>query len=249
MNLEQSVKDVIEAKLSDGTIEKIISEKLEKGINEAMEDLFRSYGDIGKTIKDKVKEVMVPAIERHDFSDYIVKLDSVLTEVVNSTALVENKTLLENFKDLMIEEDIKEIKVSTLFEKWCDFVAKEVETSGLEVNTDDGSPTYESVNCTLEVEHDNGRSWSDFKKANIVFECEHDEKMNFIVPISCWNKYDGDKWSIDYSTNPTIESLKYMNDFEIFLLKLKRSFVKLTIDDEFLSEDVEPEAEPEVSFS
>lgn len=95
MNLEQSVKDVIETKLSDGTIERIISEKLEKGINEAMEDLFRGYGDVGKTIKDKVKEVMIPAIERHDFSDYIVKLDSVLTEIVNSTSLVENKTLLK----------------------------------------------------------------------------------------------------------------------------------------------------------
>lgn len=249
MNLEQSVKDVIETKLSDGTIERIISEKLEKGINEAMEDLFRGYGDVGKTIKDKVKEVMIPAIERHDFSDYIVKLDSVLTEIVNSTSLVENKTLLKNFNDLMVEEDIKEFKTSNLFEKWCDFVAKEVETSGLEVNTDDGEPTYESVNCTMEVEHVDGRSWSDFEKANIVFECEHDEKLNFIIPISRRKKFDGDKWSIDYSVNPTIETLRYMNEFEIFLLKLKRSFVKLTVDDECSDEEVTPEAEPEISFS
>lgn len=31
MNLEESIKDVIQTKLSDDTIEKIISEKLEKG--------------------------------------------------------------------------------------------------------------------------------------------------------------------------------------------------------------------------
>lgn len=249
MNLEQNIKDVIGTKLSDGTIEKIISEKLEKGINEAMEDLFRSYGDVGKTIKDKVKEVLIPAIEKHNFSDHIVKLDTVLTEIVNSTALIENKTLLENFKDLMIEEDIKVIKTSYLFEKWCEFVAKEVETNGLEVNSDDGNPTYEPVNCTMEVEHVGGRSWSDFEKANIIFECEHDEKLNFMVPISRWSKFDGDKWSIDYSANPTIESLKYMNEFEIFLLKIKRSFVKLTVDDEYSDEEVTPEAEPEISFS
>lgn len=249
MNLEQSVKDVIETKLSDGTIEKIISEKLEKGVNEAMEDLFRSYGDIGKTIKDKVKEVMVPAIERHDFSGYIVKLDSVLTEVVNSTALVENKTLLENFKDLMIEEDIKEIKTSDIFDKWCKFVAEEVETSGLEVNTDDGEPTYETVNCKMEVEYNDRKSWSDIKSANIIFECANDEKMNFMIPISCWSKYDGDKWSIDYLADMDIKSLRYMSSFEIFLLKLKRAFVKLTIDDEYSDEEVTPEAEPEISFS
>ena len=63
MNLEQNIKDVISTKLPDGTIEKIISEKLEKGINEAMEDLFRSYGDVGKTIKDKVKEVLIPELK------------------------------------------------------------------------------------------------------------------------------------------------------------------------------------------
>lgn len=249
MNLEDSISGVIQQKLSDGTIENIITAKLEKGINEAMEDLFRSYGEVGKTIKDKVKEVLIPAIEKHDFSDHIVKLDTVLTEIVNSTSLVENKTLLENFKDLMVEEDIKEIKTSDLFEKWCEFVAKEVETNGLEVNTDDGNPTYESVNCIMEVEHVNGRSWSDFEKANIVFECGHDEKLNFMIPISRWSKYDGDKWSIEYTANPTIESLKYMNEFEIFLLKLKRSFVKLTVDDEYSDEEVTPEAEPEISFS
>ena len=98
MNLEDSIKDVIHTKLSDGTIERIISEKLEKGINDAMDDLFRSYGDVGKVIKGKATEVLVPAIERHDFADHIVKLDTVLTEIVNSTSLVENQKLLENFK-------------------------------------------------------------------------------------------------------------------------------------------------------
>ncbi len=249
MNLEDSISGVIQQKLSDGTIENIITAKLEKGINEAMEDLFRSYGDVGKVIKDKVKEVMIPAIERHDFADHIVKLDTVLTDIVNKTNLVENQKLLENFRELMIEEDKKVIKTSDLFEKWCDFVAKEVETDGLEVDACDGEPTYESVNCRMEVEHIEGRSWSDIKKANIIFECEHDEDMNFIIPISRWEKFDGDKWDIDYSANPDIQSLRYMSQFEIFLLRLKRSFVKLVIDDEYFDEEVTPKAEPEVSFS
>lgn len=249
MNLEDSISGVIQQKLSDGTIENIITAKLEKGINEAMEDLFRSYGDVGKVIKDKVKEVLIPAIERHDFADHIVKLDTVLTDIVNKTNLVENQKLLENFRELMIEEDTKEIKTSDLFEKWCEFVAKEINTDGLEVDTCDGEPTYESVDCRMEVDHVDGRSWSDIKKANIIFECEHDEKMNFMIPISRWEKYDGDNWSIDYSSNPDIQSLRHMSQFEVFLLRLNRSFTKIVIDDEYLDEEVTPEAEPEVSFS
>lgn len=249
MNIEDSISGVIQQKLSDGTIENIITAKLEKGINDAMEDLFRSYGDVGKVIKDKIKEVMIPAIEGHDFSDHIVKLDTVLTDIVNKTNLVENQKLLENFRELMIEEDTKEIKTSDLFEKWCEFVAKEVNTDGLEVDTCDGEPTYDSVDCRMEVEHVDGRSWSDIKKANIIFECEHDEKMNFMIPISRWEKYDGDNWSIDYSANPDIQSLRHMNEFEVFVLKLKRSFVKLMVDDEYSDEEVNPEAEPEISFN
>ena len=249
MNLEESIKDVIQTKLSDGTIERIISEKLEKGINDAMNDLFSSYGNVGKVIKEKATEVLIPAIERHDFSDHIVKLDTVLTDIVNNTSLVENQKLLENFRELMIEdEDKKVIKTSELFERYCKYVAANVETNGLDVNTDDGEPTYESVHCSMEFEKEEGRSWSDFEKANIVFECEEDENMNFIIHVSRWQKYDNEKWTIDYKSNPTITSLRYMSDFEVFITKLNRCFCKVVVDDYEEEDWVTPEAEPEASF-
>ena len=248
MNLEENIKDVIQTKLSDGTIEKIISEKLEKGINDAMDDLFRSYGDVGKVIKAKATENHVPVIDNHDFSDHIVKLDSILTEIVNTTCLVENKQLLENFKELMIEEDRKVIKSSELFEEYCKYVAENVSTSNLEVNTDDGEPTYEQVHCTMEIEKEEGRSWSDFEKANIVFECEEDENMNFIIPVSRWQKYDNEKWTIDYKSNQTIMSLRYMSDFEVFITKLNRCFCKVVVDNYEEEDWVTPKAKPEASF-
>lgn len=247
MNLEENIKDVIQTKLSDGTIEKIISDKLEKGINDAMDDLFRSYGDVGKVIKEKAKEVLIPAIESHDFSDHIVKLDTILTEIVNQTSLTENKKLLENFKELMIEDEEKKIiKTSELFEKYCRHVAANVDTSGLDVDTDD-TPTYEAVHCTMEFEKEEGRSWSDFERANIIFECEEDEDVNFIIPVSRWSKFDGEQWSIRYESNPTIPSLRYMNEFEVFLAKLNRCSCKLIVDDYENDDYVTPNEEPEIS--
>ena len=247
MNLEDSVKDVIQQKLSDGTIEKIIAEKLEKGIDDVMGYLFRSYGDVGQVIKNKMSEVFVPAIEQCDFSEYVVKLDTVLTDIVNSTALVENKKLLENFKELMIEDETKKvIKVSELFGEWCNYVAKEVDTDGLEVQFD-GEPSYEYVDVTMVVEHEEGREWASIKRANIIFECEHDEKMNILIPISKWSSGDG--WDIDYKQEADLNTLKYLSKFEVFLLKLKRMFCNLEIDAEEIDESVSPEAEPEASFS
>jgi len=249
MNLEESISGVIQKKLTDETIEKIIAAKFEKGINEAMDDLFRSYGDIGKVIKEKVSSVMIPAIEKHDFSDHLVKLDTILTEIVNKTSLSENQRLLDNFKELMIEDDTKEISVSRLFDLWCDYVKDNVDTNGLEVCTDDGEPEYESVECSVVVEFDETRNWSSFEKANVIFECDHDEKMNFSIPISRWKTQEKNNWDIDYNQEPNIDSLRYMGAFEVLILKLKRSSCKLHIDTENESEGVIPEEVPEASFS
>jgi len=250
MNLEESISGVIQQKLKDGTIEKIIAAKFEKGIDEAMDNLFRSYGDIGKVIKEKVSSVMIPAIEKHDFSDHLVKLDTILTEIVNKTSLSENQRLLENFKELMIEDNTKEISVSKLFELWCDYVKENVDTNGLEVCTDDGEPEYESVECSVTVEFDEKtRNWTSFKKANVIFECDQDEKMNFSIPISRWKTQEINNWEIDYNQEPNINSLRYMGAFEVLILKLKRSSCKLHINTTDESESVTPEEVPEASFS
>ncbi|MEB8584056.1 hypothetical protein P4G63_29155, partial [Bacillus cereus] len=89
-----------------------------------------------KVIEEKVKSVMVPYLENYDYSNYITKLDSVLVDILKSSAL-ENKQLLSNFQELMIPAAEKTIKVTDLFEKWKEHVEQNVETDGLEVDYDE----------------------------------------------------------------------------------------------------------------
>lgn len=244
MNLDENIKSIIEKKLSDGIVEKIIADQLEQCISTVTESLLGRYGDVGKVIEEKIKEVMIPAIERHNFSDYIVKLDTILTEIVNNTGLVENHMLLENFKGLMVEDEIKTIKVSELFKRWCKYVSEDIETVGLEVNYDD-RPSYESVEVTMVVEHENGRNWSDLKRANIIFECAHDVTMNVLVPISNWATLDGNDWSIDYRQATDINTLRNLSSFEVFLIRLKRGFCKIELDEYEMEDYVVPEQKPQ----
>lgn len=246
MNLENSIKDVITKKLEEGFVEKLIAEQLENGVKNALKDLLGSYGDVTKVIEKQVKSVMIPYLESYDYSQYITKLDSVLVDVLKSSAL-ENKNLLENFKELMIPDERKEIKVSELFEDWMKHVEKNVETDGLEICYD-GEPTYENVEVRLEVEYTEGRSWSDFEYAVLVFECDHDEKMNVEIKIHRWKKFDKDKWTIDYDATHNVNSLRYLDGFEILLMKLKQNGTKLILDKDFCSDEVEPEARPEPSY-
>lgn len=247
--MKDEILRVAQEVLTEEEVNKIIKDKFTKAVSDACDDAFR-WGDVKDAIKDKIKGVMVPYIESRDFSEFLPKLDTVLSEIVNSTELVENKEILENFKELMIEDEkLKVIKTSELFEKWCKYVADNVSTDGLEVCTDD-TPSYEYVSCTMEVEEeDNGRSWTSFRHANIIFECEHDEDMNFIIPISLWKDGKKEEWDIDYRKDVELHSLRYLNDFQIFLTKLTRNYTKIIIDDHSEDDDIQPTAEPEADWS
>lgn len=247
-NLENEIKNVIEKKLSDGTVEGLIEKQLEIGIEKALENLLSGYNaPVKKVIEEQLQSTMVPFLEKYDYSEYIVKVDHVLTEVLKSTAL-DNKKTLENFKDLLKPVEIKRIKVSELFDKWTKFVAKEVSTDDLEIDYDDG-PTYETVKVTMTVEEAEGREWSIYKHANIIFECEHDEDLNFLIPIHLYESARKETWTIDYKTVADISSLRYLKSFEVYLMALKQAFVEVELDIEDDEDDVTPEQEPEPSFS
>jgi hypothetical protein len=247
MSLETEVKDVINQKLNDGTIEKIISEQLEKGVSNAMENLFRSYGDVTKIIEEKIKSVMVPYLEGYDYSEYITKLDSVLVDVLKHAAL-DNKVMLENFKELMMPVENDTIKASELFDRWTKYVAKNVETDGLEIDYDD-EPTYECVEVSMEFEENSERSWSSFSHAVITLECDHDENMNFQFRISRYKESRDETWDIHFDRTPDIKSLRRLNDFEILLMRLEQGHIKLDLDTTHETDEIRPEKEPEISFS
>ncbi|MDF2499377.1 MAG: phage protein [Anaerosporomusa subterranea] len=246
MTLEKSIKDAIAKKLEDGTVEKLIEEQVEKGVNNALNSLFGSYGDVTKVIEEQVKSVMIPYLERFDYSQYIVKLDSVMVDVLKGAAL-ENKILLQNFKNLMLPEERETIKASELFAAWKDYVAKNVETNGLEVCFD-GGPAYEDVDIRMDVSCDDDRGWGSFRYATLTLDCEHDEEMNFAIRLSHYTGNKSDEWTFTYDTGKDIRSLRYLNDFEILLMRLDRAGVKLIMDTSYERDEITPEKEPELTY-
>lgn len=231
--------------LSDEEIEQIVKNRFMNAIDEAIKDSFK-WGDVKKTIEAKIKEVTVPYIESYDFSEYLPKLDTVLTEIVNSSGCKAEKEILENFKYLMIDEDIKEIKVSEIFDKWIKYCNENISTYGLDVNLDDG-PHYECVDCNMEVEKEERPSWSSFEYAKIFFENEHDNELNREIRISKWNEKVG--WTISGCKELVLSSLQRVSEFDMFLMKLERNDTKIILDTFEENGEIEPEQEPEANWS
>ena len=243
MTLEQNIVDIMQKKLEDGTIEKIVEEKLTKAIDDAVSDLFKWNGDGKKSLDEKIKSVMVPVIEKHDFSEYITKLDCILSEIINKTNLADNTTILENFKNLMIEPTEKVIDVTKIFEKYKKYVLNNVDKSDLEYC--DGY-SYVEVKMSFDEIDDNRYFKNLFTNAKIVFECkvndEEVENLEYTVMLYKYKNKDND-WSIKLYNDIDINSLRYLSEFEVFMMQLNRSFVKVKIDDEYKTEEVEIEEE------
>ena len=248
MNLEERITNAVMEKLTDGTVEELVKKNIESAINKSLGDTFSWSGSGKKMIDEKVKEVIVPVIERHDFNQYIVKLDSILTEIINQTSLADNKEILENFKALMVEPGEKVVKLSTIFQKYCEYVAHDIDTTELEARCDDSEPYYEHVTANMEVEHED--TWiSSNNRCRVKFSCEEDENLN--KELRLYKSKTDNNWNISWEMNTfcDINSLRNLSDFDIFLMILKRGFVDIEIDTESeYEDDIEPEETPEWSL-
>ncbi len=246
---EEMVQDIVQEKLNEEMIGKIIEEKLQSAISDACDSLFKWSGEGKKLIENKLKDIMLPALEQSEFSEYTKKLEVALSEIIRNTALTDNKNILEAFSELMTEPECKAIELSKIFEAYMKHVAENVNTSGLEACCDDGEPYYEHVSVELEFEEDE-KTWfkSSFSHATVHLRCEHDEELTFDLTLSKW---DGNgKWKPLFGRGMLdFNSLAHMSDFEILILKLNRADVEIIIDTKYEEDEVEPDEKPEWSLN
>lgn len=241
---EERIAKAVTDKLNDGTVEELVSDAVTKALKSSIEDQFKWKGEGKKIIDEKVKEVMTPAIERVNLDEYTVKLDAVLTEIINSTNLIDNKEILGNFKSLMTEPDKDTISLKEVFEKYKEYVSENVDTSELEVYTDDEA-RYQNV--TAEVTVDTRNSIFGGRFCDLVFKCEEDEKLTKEIHLY-ESKRNGFRIT-RFESKLDINSLRYVDKFDIFMMRLDRAFCDITDIMEMYDDDVEVEVEPEASWN
>ncbi len=247
--MKEELLKIAQESLSSEEVTAIVKEKFMNALGSAIEDAFR-WGEAKRAVENKVKEVMVPYIENYDFSEYLPKLDSVLTEIVNSDFCIGNKKILENFERLMLAPEQKEIKITDLFKAWVKQCEKDIDTDGLDIDYDDGV-SYQSVDCEMRFELEDKPSWSSFQRAVITFENEHDEKLNVEIPVSKYIRSDGkeEPYTLSVYKDIMISSLRNLSEFDVLILRLSRAGTAIIIDKEYYESYIQPEKEPEASFS
>lgn len=246
-NFENDIIRITEEVLSDGTVEALMRDKIVEGFRAAIDSSF-SWGELRKAIEGRVKEVLVPYVERYDMGHYVVKLDEILSQIVEHTALVDNAKIVENFRRLMIEPPDKTMTLDQLFKSYCKFVAANVDTNDLEIDYDDG-PSYESVTAIAEIVEDDDQFPTSHKYATLSLYVGDEKAQNFKVRLYRWDFMRDEGYRIKYDMTPSIPGLVNMNEFEALLCSLSRAGVMLTCDAHYRCEEVFPLAEPEPNYS
>ena len=237
MNLENSIKGSIEKELENGIIEKVIAKQLEKCVENAVSDMFGYGGEVKSVIQEKIKSVMIPYLENYDYSEYITKLDSVLVDVLKSSTL-ENKAILENFKELIEnDKDLKEVKITDIFDEWNKYCEENINRDNLEF--DCGNTYVETSFFCEEVNN----SWSSYKTYMVTFECEEDEELKFEFSMQRWGEGSSKNYTGNYKAIADLNSLRHLSSFEVFMMKVSQGYENIILDEENGTDGVHIEQE------
>lgn len=254
-NIEDDIKRVSDEMMRDGTIDEIIRNNLKDAYKNAISSAFR-FGSLSNAIEQRIKEIMVPAVEQADLSEYVIKLDEVLSEIIRETALPDHKQMLKNFKDFIRSDLPNEITLEELLEKYNEFAAHDIDCCGREVNTDDGDPEYAYVDTYAEITEDESSYYRNNEHAVLLLhigeseDTSNQETLNREVHLTRygWEKEKG--WRLDYGNVSDIKSLRVMPSFDVYLLALSQNGTRIVGEiDDCVDDSVVPEDEPEISFS
>ena len=249
-----NTNDILTQAMNDIDFDKILTEKLKEEATEAIaksvHDSF-AWGELRKTIDSKIQETLVPYIESVDFSQYVTKLDSVLTEIVNNTVINDNNKILEHFKTIMSTDIPAEVTASELFEKYIHYVESDIDPSGRDVEFDSGEPEYEPFTVCMDVTDIEKPSWSSYEKKTMAFYVEDEENQDLNIEFELWKWRDSDKnWTIHIDRTANLSSLKFISNFELYLMALSQNGTRIILDSEQEENDsVYSDTKPEATFN
>ncbi len=116
MDINQTIQEAID-KLIQEKLPAMVAAKAEKLLNELLGDIFRSYSDMGKQIKEKIEKQLDINLQQFELADYNVIVSKAINErlagLVNEDAIKPIMSLVQDAVGFM---EKKTIKLSEIWE-------------------------------------------------------------------------------------------------------------------------------------
>lgn len=164
MDLNEELK-IASDKVIKEKLPAMVETKVESMINEILEDTFRSYGDVAKSIKEQIQKKIDVNLERYDMVDYNVLIaETINKSLISSVNEGCVKPIEGMIKDIVGFVNKKEINISD--------IALMVIESAREDSCDDEGEISFHINKS--ERHDWHTISFDFEPDQTESECDHE---------------------------------------------------------------------------
>lgn len=236
-SIEERINETINEFLQSDYIENQVENALKDATKKACDDLTGWNSPISKIINENIKDVMVPIIEKYDYSQHVTKLDVVLAKVLQES-LKPNNEILEKFKKAT-EPTPETIDISDILTEYIKYKESNYDYDLIEDEIEDyyDGDIFE-IPCSIEVV----RSGYLDNKYSLVLKNDYEDD---IIEINLRKGiYDND-FLITTDLAYDLQGLNYLSDFEIYLLNLQRNFTKITWDRAVINDEINLEIQKE----
>lgn len=236
-SIEERINETVNDFLKSDYIETQVKSALKGATRKACDDLAGWNSPISKIINENVKDVMVPIIEKYDYSRYVTKLDVVLAKVLQES-LKPNNEILEKFNKT-IEPAPESVDIKDILKEYIKYKENDYDLDLIEDEIEDyyDGDIFE-IPCSIEVV----RSGYLNDKYSLVLKNDYEED---VIEINLrTGVYDND-FMITTDLAYDLRGLSYLSDFEIYLLNLQRNFTKITWDRAVINSEINLEIQKE----
>ena len=150
-----------------------------------------------------------------------------------------------------LEPEEKEVTLGQIFKMYKKHVSKYMDTTGRDIVFDCDRPYYEAMGVTAGIDEEEDEPWRHFRYAVLelaVDEEEQQEKLNFSIRLSRWKEDKEKGYEIGYDVPQSVNGLRRLSDFEVYLLSLSRAGVRLLDDEKEDFDEVTAEKMPEPTY-
>lgn len=230
--------------MSNGTIEKIIADKIDDMVKEICDKQMRWDGVAKKAMEEKLAPIILQAVENSDLSDMVTKITMLVNAGLRDSelenyhdALKSVKSLFDANKSISAVREKKTVKLSEIFEKYKEYLNYIYDKSDFDSDEieDDGESMTATIECSIRVAPEDG--YFAWRKPGYVVELStdksDDKKYGDLRFKLNWN-YDATKLHVwgDFRSM-SLGDIRHCPEFILYLAALEREWTTVEVDIEY----------------
>lgn len=240
--MNELIARVFEKKMNDGTIEKIVSDKIDEMVKQICHDQMNWNGAAKKAMEEKLNPLILQAVERCDLSSMVTKITMLLNTSLQGSEVESYHSALDAVRTAFGANDAlrklkekKVVKLSEIFKEYKKYLQHIYDRDDFDSADiyDDGESCTASIECSLRVasEEDRGFSW---RKPGYEVELstdKSDDKKSGDIRFGLKWDYDGThlRLSGDFRSL-TLSDLCHAPEFILYLAAIEREWLAVEID-------------------